>query len=231
MACTRQLHGIICPVIGNSWTIKLPYYDVGFSSKHPYRTEMLDVIRSAVLDDLLYNLPPYYQRGSGDTYFSGKMIAKLARILLIADDIAITTTTKDGPVLFEKALAHLRECVSIWLNSSSTTPIVYDSTWGGVIGCGCDFNGATQACNNEYPNCPTLSDVGQNFGNGFYNDHHFHYGYHIYGAAVVARFDKKWGRAYHQRVLALIRDIANPSNNDPYFTVFRHKDWYMHIQI
>ena len=25
---------------------------------------------------------------------------------------------------------------------------------------------------------------GQNFGNGFYNDHHFHYGYFIYSAAV-----------------------------------------------
>jgi endoglucanase Acf2 len=24
--------------------------------------------------------------------------------------------------------------------------------------------------------CPGLSDVGVNFGLGFYNDHHFHYG-------------------------------------------------------
>lgn len=27
------------------------------------------------------------------------------------------------------------------------------------------------------------TDEGQNFGAGFYNDHHFHFGYHIYAAA------------------------------------------------
>jgi len=29
-----------------------------------------------------------------------------------------------------------------------------------------------------------LSLSGYNFGNGFYNDHHFHYGYFVYSAAV-----------------------------------------------
>jgi endo-1,3(4)-beta-glucanase len=26
--------------------------------------------------------------------------------------------------------------------------------------------------------------MGQNYGAGFYNDHHYHFGYHIYAAAV-----------------------------------------------
>lgn len=71
-----------------------------------------------------------------------------------------------------------------------------------------------------------VSDSKTNFGAGFYNDHHFHYGYHIYAAAIVAQFDPKWGRNHFERVLLLVRDIANPSKHDTAFPRFRHKDWY-----
>lgn len=55
---------------------------------------------------------------------------------------------------------------------------------------------------------------------------HFHYGYHIYGAAAVAHFDPAWGREFFEQVLLLIRNIANPSKEDKFFTQWRHKDWY-----
>ena len=42
----------------------------------------------------------------------------------------------------------------------------------------------------------------------FYNDHHFHHGYHIYAAATVAYFDNDWGSKYFDDVLLYIRDIA-----------------------
>lgn len=68
-----------------------------------------------------------------------------------------------------------------------------------------------------------------NFGAGFYNDHHFHFGYHIYAAAVLSHFLPSWGRdsVNLERVLLLVRDIANPSDKDPFFPTFRHKDWYL----
>jgi len=55
----------------------------------------------------------------------------------------------------------------------------------------------------------------------------FHYGYWIYAAAVIAKEDKEWGSKYSDFILDLIRDIANPSQDDKYFPVTRHKDWYM----
>lgn len=61
---------------------------------------------------------------------------------------------------------------------------------------------------------------------GFYNDHHFHYGYHIYAAAALSHFDKDWGRKHFEQVLYLVRDIANPSVDDRHFPQFRQKDWY-----
>ena len=60
-----------------------------------------------------------------------------------------------------------------------------------------------------------------------YNDHHFHYGYHIYAAAVVAKHRPEWAREYFERILLYIRDIANPSADDQYFPQFRQKDWYL----
>jgi endo-1,3(4)-beta-glucanase len=63
-------------------------------------------------------------------------------------------------------------------------------------------------------------------GPAFYNDHHFHYGYHIYAAAAVAHFDPKWGRKHFEQVMLYIRDIANPSKDDEAFPTFRQKDWY-----
>lgn len=93
--------------------------------------------------------------------------------------------------------------------------------------CGCDFDGETNGCHNQYPNCPAVIDAGSNFGAGFYNDHHYHFGYHIYAAAVVGKYNKSWLKKNYENVLLLIRDIANPSENDPYFPTFRHKDWYL----
>ena len=60
-----------------------------------------------------------------------------------------------------------------------------------------------------------------------YNDHHFHYGYMIYAAAIVAKNRPEWGREYYDRVLLYIRDIANPSAEDKNFPMFRQKDWYL----
>jgi endo-1,3(4)-beta-glucanase len=150
------------------------------------------------------------------------MLAKLSRVLLIADEIGGI-----NPKLLLKGLNVLRHGVEVWLNGSAQSPFLYDEAWGGIVTCGCDYDGKNSGCYNRYPNCPALIDAGQNFGAGFYNDHHYHYGYHIYAAAVLSKFDYVWARKFHQHVLLLVRDIANPSDDDPYFTTWRHKDWYL----
>ncbi len=61
---------------------------------------------------------------------------------------------------------------------------------------------------------------------GFYNDMHYHYGYLIYASSIVAHFDSDWGRTNYEGVLLLIRNIANPSEDDVHFPKYRHKDWF-----
>eukprot|EP00808_Paulinella_micropora_P016625 g81738.t1 len=184
---------------------------------------MLPDLAKALQEDLKFQPSKNYMRGAGDTYFSGKMLAKLARILMIAHEPQLEGQIDQA--LIDAALNRLRQGVEIWFNGSAESPLMYDSAWGGVVSCGCLFNEERQTCDNKYPDCPNMFDPGANFGNGFYNDHHFHYGYHIYAAAVVSYFDLKWRIKFHPHVLALVRDIANPSDADPYFPMCRHKDW------
>ena len=66
-----------------------------------------------------------------------------------------------------------------------------------------------------------------NYGNGFYNDHHFHYGYSIYATVDVAKYDNAWGQKYFEQAMMLIRDYANPSLEDPYFPRFQQKDMFL----
>lgn len=68
---------------------------------------------------------------------------------------------------------------------------------------------------------------GADFGNTYYNDHHFHYGYFILTAAIIGHLDPTWlTKANVDYVNTLVRDVANPSSADKYFPVYRNFDWY-----
>ncbi|MFC7513355.1 glycosyl hydrolase [Streptomyces thermocarboxydus] len=51
------------------------------------------------------------------------------------------------------------------------------------------------------------------------NDHHFHYGYYVYAAAIIAQYDPSWAAdsAWGGMVKTLVRDTANPSRTDSAF--------------
>jgi hypothetical protein len=78
---------------------------------------MLAAVQAAAREDLSFALPDNYMRGAGDTYFSGKMLARLGRVLLIAEE---TEAASVQTALFQSALGRLRSGVEIWLNGKST---------------------------------------------------------------------------------------------------------------
>eukprot|EP00536_Pseudo-nitzschia_multiseries_P014448 jgi/Psemu1/214718/e_gw1.705.41.1 len=236
--CKSSLTGPTCIVKGDKWMFTQELPKISFRANRPLKPQYIPMLSKALSSDIEFKIPNYFKRGAGDTYFSGKIIAKLARILLIAEEVLTLcgkhasrdylqfckNSTLPTQEQMKGGIQELREGVEIWINGTAETPLVYDTSWGGVVSCGCYFDG-TQ-CTNKYPNCPGFVDPGLNFGNAFYNDHHFHYGYHIFGAAVVSHFDDAWAMDHFESVLMLVRDIANPSEQDEFFPLFRHKDWY-----
>lgn len=133
-----------------------------------------------------------------DTYFYGKQTAAVARLALIADELG---EAGSAALLRER----LRTSLAPFLEGSK---LRHDATWGGVVA------------------AAGLASPQAEFGAGYYNDHHFHYGYLVYAAAVLARADAQWAAAHDHAVRALIRDVANPSNQDGWFPRFRSKDWF-----
>lgn len=64
------------------------------------------------------------------------------------------------------------------------------------------------------------------FGNGLYNDHHFHYGYFVYALAIIFANDPHFAAAYADKALQLVREYACSNHSDPYFPRSRCKDWW-----
>lgn len=179
--------------------------------------------------DSEFQLPENVKLAVGDTYFSGKLLARLARLVAIAHEL-----DQSNEAFFEEMLSQLADSMEKWLEKGAKTPFIYDKSWGGLVSCGCNYDDCWGSCAPKCTNdvsqpasCPALHQAGQNFGNGFYNDHHFHYGYFIYSAAVLAKFRPDWERHWRPQILTLIRDYANPSTADGKFPLARHKDWFM----
>lgn len=241
--CTTSLLGPVCLVKGPAvWRMYEELPPVDLRAPRPPAPKFVPDLAAALMEDIQYQIPDNFFIGAADTYFSSKTIARLARILVITEEMKELCGIGDGAVSSKDyadacsglelpseedvatALEQLRSSVTVWVKNNTQAPFVYDTAWGGTVSCGCLYSGGV--CTNVFPECPAFTDQGLNFGNGFYNDHHFHYGYLVYAAAVLSHFDAAWATANFENVLLLVRDFANPSAQDQAFPVFRTKDWF-----
>ncbi|PIA14068.1 glycoside hydrolase [Coemansia reversa NRRL 1564] len=139
---------------------------------------------------------------ASDPYFFGKGVARVARLLQIAQEIGDTASASK---LQTQVIALLQP----WLvKKSNSDPLVYDETWGGIV------------------STVGLKDSSADYGQGRYNDHHFHYGYFLYAAAVLAKHDINSFAPLKEGASQLLRDYANPSMTDEQFPYMRHFDPY-----
>ena len=137
-------------------------------------------------------------------YFSGKALAKFAQIVYLINDLL------GNPGLAEAGLNNLKSAFDRFASNSQKHPLTYESAWGGVVSSA----------------AYTTGDPIADFGNTYYNDHHFHWGYHVMAAAFIGHMDPSWVDANKDYVNMLIRDFANPSADDSWFPQWRNFDWY-----
>ncbi|KAK0709705.1 glycoside hydrolase family 81 protein [Lasiosphaeria miniovina] len=204
--------GMAAAVMADSWTMVEDDLPVNMSfvpwspkagSISTLSSTAKTFIRNIAMQEVSQNI--LQQTNQNSMYFSGKALAKFATVLMSINDIL------GDKALAEAGLNQLKVAFSRFSENMQQYPLVYESAWGGVV------SSATYVTGNS----------GADFGNTYYNDHHFHYGYFIYCAAVIGHLDPTWltdaNKAY---VNMLVRDVANPSAKDKFFPVWRCFDWF-----
>ena len=190
------LKGSLVGVTGEVWEFQEPLTTISWGAPRAVPQDKVADIRAALQHDI-----PNEPLPGDDPYFGGKKMALFARLALIADQIGETG-------LARQARERVRPFLEGWLGGTNNNKLLYEDVWGGVV--------SSAGLHNEQAD----------FGNGMYNDHHFHYGYHIYTAAVLAKADPAWGEQWEERVLHMISDVAEPSRASEWYTFTRTKDWY-----
>lgn len=137
-------------------------------------------------------------------YFCGKALNKLAQLTLLA--------TRSGSQQVPIFVQHFEKNLLLFVENRQRYPLVYEKTWGGIV----SSQGFTERGD------------GSDFGNSWYNDHHYHYSYHI---AAVAIFLELCPHSPHREKIAhwardLVRDVASPTD-DAWFPAYRSMDWFV----
>lgn len=154
------------------------------------------------------DIDPGSSSPSDGVYWRGKNFTRLTALVNVAEQVGEATVG-------ETAVASMRDELTTWFSadrdgagSGSDGPatervFAYNETWGTLQAYPAGFGAAESL-----------------------NDHHFHYGQFVRGAAAVARRDAEWADDYGGLVEHLVRDYANPARGDDRYPFLRNFDPY-----
>ncbi|KAJ1964490.1 medium-chain fatty acid-CoA ligase faa2, partial [Dipsacomyces acuminosporus] len=192
--------GLMRAVLGTVWQWTEELEPLGFAGQTPLGDEEKAKLRELVQADAA-TLVADASALPRDPYFFGKAAARATRIALIADEVG-EIASRD--LAIERAIQWLEP----WLDGTNSDPLLYDTEWRGLV------------------SQDGLKDPGADFGQGRYNDHHFHYGYFVYAAAVLAKLQPEWAEKRREHLDLFARDYCNPAQCDSHFPFMRHFDFF-----
>ncbi|KAJ2652571.1 hypothetical protein IWW40_001057 [Coemansia sp. RSA 1250] len=192
--------GFMQVIRGRQWRWYENIEPLGFAGAVPLACEHKEKLQELVAVDA-QSLPEDTASLPQDPYFFGKALARAARIALIADEIGDACNR-------DLAISRAIEWFMPWINGTNPNPLIYDTEWRGIV------------------SKAGLNDPHADFGQGRYNDHHFHYGYFIYAAAVIAKLNPQWVAEHQESIDLLVRDYCNLNSSDSSFPLFRCFDMY-----
>lgn len=162
--------------------------------------EEADGFSRQIMDRLMAD----YARGGGfgaDTYWGGKGLLQMAMNMWFAK-----LTGNDE--VYDISKNKLREAFENWLTYTPGEDnffFSYYPRWGGMLGFDVSYD----------------SDA--------FNDHHFHYGYFTYAAALLCMEDPDFAAAYGEILTLIAKDYANWDRSDSRFPFMRTLDpWSGH---
>ena len=198
-------------VLADSWTLVEPSLPtaLGFAPWPPngraaakLNSVAMNIINQVAKSEIRQDMNA--QTNLDSMYFSGKALSKFAVLVYTVHELM------NQPDLALLGLNELKGAFAKFTTNRQIYPLVYDTVWGGVVSSGTYQTG----------------DCGLDFGNTCYNDHHFHYGYFIHAAAIIAYLDPAWLHLNKDWVNMLVRDASSPSAQDNLFPFSRNFDWY-----
>lgn len=195
----------------------------GFSSIEPLPSG----IQSSMISDID---TAWSYMSQFDTYAFGQSSFALVRLLLYARASGVSDTHPSITRAKEKLLLFMTNWMtgtnnvtySVPANGCNQNPgfpeigilfhLQYESYWKGII-VPADYLNINQGCYYRL----------SSFGNSYYNDHHFHYGYIFYTAAAMIFLGINLD-SFRERLTYLLMDVVSPDSST--FIKTRHKDWY-----
>ena len=82
----------------------------------------------------------------------------------------------------QTAVTNLQNALTPWLEGTNPDAFLYDTTYGGIV------------------TTDGIASSGADYGNGWYNDHHLHYGYFAYSFAALVRFSPEYAQQYQVKI-------------------------------
>lgn len=168
--------GLATAVVADSWTMveNLPI-TMGFAPWSPsagaeplaFSAATIQTILSVAQSEISENMSD--QSNQSSMYFSGKVsvlllsIFKLANLFqVLAKFAGIVYTVHDllgDTALAQAGLNNLKQAFALFASNQQQFPLVHETAWGGVVSTASYLTGQS----------------GADFGNTYYNDHHFQY--------------------------------------------------------
>ncbi|OMP10779.1 Glycoside hydrolase, family 81 [Corchorus olitorius] len=179
----KSIDGELVGIVGDSWVLKPHQVSVTWHSIKGVKEDSYPEIVTALSKDV--EALDSSAITTTSSYFYGKLIARAARLALIAEEVCFLD-------VLPKIRKFLKDTIEPWLDGTfNGNGFLYDSKWGGLV--------TKQG----------MTDTGPDFGFGIFNDHHYHIGYFLYAIAVLAKIDPAWGRRYKPQAYSLAADFMN----------------------
>lgn len=168
-----------------------------------YTPEVLALIAAVAERDLRRAMSEAVPQES--MYYAGKCLGRFATILWVMKDVL----GNEG--LMKVGLEKLKLEMGRWIRNEQRYPIYYDDSWKGVV---------SNAGFTEGPSA--------DFGNTYYHDHHMHFAYFVYTAAVIGYLDPTWLDQGDNKSWTnmLVKDFAESDYNGRDYPFQRCFDWW-----
>ncbi len=195
----NSIRGTMKTIAGSSFNTQYKYNGILPALPDSISTDSALKAKLQGFVDQAESKTPYID--SDDTYWAGKDFGRVANLIPIAEQIGDSTASNK----FLSEMKSKLENFFTYTPGENKNFFYYNNNWGALIGWLPSFGSNTEL-----------------------NDHHFHYGYFIQGAAQVALRDPDWAsdNRWGKMIKLIISDFANGDRNDTRFPFLRNFDPY-----